>query len=235
MISFKAKTIAMGIGLGLMALPTASYAATILIPTTGSPDTYVQDSDGCTGGCGVNTNNVVSIYATTTADVYEINLTLATGWNFQNDPTGNGHQATFLFSDTSSTLTISNITSDTTFTQTTTPTSDSPYTFPSTGYGVSNSGGNHTGTYVSFDVTTTDATLAAFVATLQSATGGSDTPFFVADVSNVNQAATGSIDFGLSTATTPLPATWTMMLIGLLSFGFVAYRSQKQNTSFTVA
>ena len=34
---------------------------------------------------------------------------------------------------------------------------------------------------------------------------------------------------------TPLPPSWTMMLIGLAGFGFVAYRRQKQNTAIAAA
>ena len=34
---------------------------------------------------------------------------------------------------------------------------------------------------------------------------------------------------------TPLPPSWTMMLIGLAGFGFVAYRRQKQNTAIATA
>ena len=38
-----------------------------------------------------------------------------------------------------------------------------------------------------------------------------------------------------SVSPTPLPPSWTMMLIGLASLGFVAYRRQKQNTAIAAA
>ena len=42
---------------------------------------------------------------------------------------------------------------------------------------------------------------------------------------------TGSI----SVSYTPLPATWTLMLVGLAGLGFVAYRRQKQSTAIAAA
>jgi len=38
-----------------------------------------------------------------------------------------------------------------------------------------------------------------------------------------------------NTAVTPLPSTWTMMLIGLAGLGFVAYRGTKRNTAALAA
>jgi hypothetical protein len=41
-----------------------------------------------------------------------------------------------------------------------------------------------------------------------------------------------SFDYGTaSVSATPLPPTWTMMLIGLAGFGFVAYRRQRKGTA----
>jgi len=36
-------------------------------------------------------------------------------------------------------------------------------------------------------------------------------------------------------STTPLPSAWTMMLLGLASLGFIAYRRQKHSTSLAAA
>jgi hypothetical protein len=36
-------------------------------------------------------------------------------------------------------------------------------------------------------------------------------------------------------AVTPLPSTWTMMLMGLIGFGFVAYRRQKPGSNLAAA
>jgi hypothetical protein len=44
-----------------------------------------------------------------------------------------------------------------------------------------------------------------------------------------NYLATGGV------SATPLPPTWTMMLIGLAGFGFVAYRRQRKDVSFASA
>lgn len=207
-------------------ISVAAHATTIT--PTGTPVTFVQQSDGCSGGCGIDTNNTVSVSATNDSDVYQIKVTLDTGWGFQDDPTGNGHQATVIFSDTSSTLTISNIVSDTTFAQTTTPTKLSPYQFPATGYGVSNSGGNDTGTFVTFDVHTSDATLTDFINSLQSASGGpaGDTPLFAADVFSGKTGNTGGIDFGPAAAT-PLPAALPLFAGGLGALGLFGWRKKR--------
>jgi hypothetical protein len=42
-----------------------------------------------------------------------------------------------------------------------------------------------------------------------------------------NYAAAGGV------SATPLPPTWTMMLIGLAGFGFVAYRRQRKEAAFS--
>jgi hypothetical protein len=203
----------------------------------GDPTTYVQDSDGCTGGCGIDTNNTVKIWSTNVSDVYQITVSLdSNGWTFMKDPTGNGHDATFLFSSTSNALTISNIVSNggSIFTQQTSPpnpTHDAPYTFPANGYGLSNSE-QKKGNSLTFDVTSSSSSLALFIATLQSATGGSDNPFFVADVSNANTGNTGSIDFGLDPV--PLPSSLPLFAGGL---GLMVYfaRRRKQSTEQAIA
>jgi len=212
--------------ISLSALPVASHAAPVLPTSTGNPLLYIQDSDGCTNGCGIDTNNTVQIWTTNVAEVYQITVTLDTGWSFMHDPTGMGHDATFMFSDTSSALSISNISSNggSSFSVTSNPTHDSPYTFPANGYGVSNAN-QKTGTSLTFDVSTSDTTLALFVASLQSASGGSDTPFFVADVASTT-GNTGSIDFGRSQ--TPLPATLPLFAGGLGFVGYLSRRSKRK-------
>jgi hypothetical protein len=42
-------------------------------------------------------------------------------------------------------------------------------------------------------------------------------------------AATGGV------SATPLPRSWTMVLIGLIGFGFVAYRRQRKEAAFAGA
>ncbi len=218
-------------------LPFGANAVPVPPTTVGDPTTYVQDSDGCTGGCGIDTNNTVKIWSTNVSDVYQITVSLdSNGWTFMKDPTGNGHDATFLFSSTSNALTLSNISSNggSIFTQTSSPTHDAPYTFPANGYGLSNSE-QKKGNSLTFDVTSSSSSLALFIATLQSATGGSDNPFFVADVSNANAGTdgrTGSIDFGL--APVPLPSSLPLFAAGL---GLMVYfaRRRKQSIEQAVA
>lgn len=223
--------VTMGTAVAAMSLSmfTAAGHASVLPVTTGNPVVYVQDSDGCTGGCGIDTKNTIDVYATSVADVYQIQVTLDTGWSFMKDPTGNGHDATFMFSDTSNSLSIFGISSNggSSFSVTSDPTHSAPYTFPQHGYGLSNSQ-QKKGTSLTFDVSTSDATLALFIASLQSASGGSDSPFFVADVSSPD-GNTGAIDFGLAT---PLPATLPLFAGGL---GFVGYLARRRKQARATA
>jgi hypothetical protein len=216
--------------MSLAMLPVVGNATPVQPTATGNPVLYVQDSDGCSGGCGIDTNNKVQIWATTVADDYQITVTLDTNWSFMRDPTGNGHDATFLFSDTSNSLSIFNISSNggSSFSVTSDPTHDAPYTFPQHGYGLSNSEMKK-GTSLTFDVATSDATLALFIASLQSASGGSDNPFFVADVSSAD-GNTGSIDFGLSQ--TPLPAALPLFAGGLGLLGMFSRRRKQKVSAF---
>jgi hypothetical protein len=41
--------------------------------------------------------------------------------------------------------------------------------------------------------------------------------------------------YGTWVTTTPLPTTWTMMLIGFVGFGFLAYRGTKKCTALAAA
>lgn len=61
--------------------------------------------------------------------------------------------------------------------------------------------------------------------------------FYVIPWTNGN-GGPGSTTIGaqfVDTATTPLPSTWTTMLIGLAGLGIVAYRRQRQNATLAVA
>jgi hypothetical protein len=211
---------ALAMSIGLVGFPAASHAAT-----------YVQTSDGCSGsgGCGIDTNNKVVVSTTATADVYQIAVTLDTGWLFMKDPNGNGHEATFVFSDSASGLTISNIVSNggSSFSTTSNPTHMAPLTFPATAYGLSNAN-QKTGTSLTFNVTTTDSTLALFLASLQAATGEGDTPLFAADVYSGTTGNTGVIDFSLSTVSTvPLPPAALLFGSALIGLGVLGRRRRK--------
>jgi hypothetical protein len=218
----------------LVMIPVAGNAACLCAPTiTGDPVTFVQASDGCTGGCGIDPNNTVKIWTTNVADVYQITVSLDTGWTFMKDPNGNGHDATFAFSDKSSSLIINNINSNggSSFTTTSNPTHMAPLTFPATAYGLSNSV-QKSGTLLTFDVRTSDSTLALFLASLQSATGESDSPFFAADVSSTT-GKTGVIDFAV--ATTPLPAALPLFAGGLAVVGLLSRRRKRKAQSAAAA
>jgi hypothetical protein len=221
MISFKAKTIAMGIGLGLMALPTVGHATTF-------------DLDVADPGAGTGTPTVQGVVTLTQngADEVDISVVLTSGVLFVN--TGGPHTP-FLFNLASA---------ESGATVSVTSTNGNPGTFspasgaqPGTPFGtftngIDMSGGNgaSNGTPGPLDLSVVDAsgiTISDFV-------DNSSGAFFAADLLGTG-GGTGTVANTGAIPTTPLPATWTMMLIGLLGFGFVAYRSQKQNTSFTVA
>src|SRR6266404_9891408 len=93
-------------GIGLAALPSSGQASTA---------TFTQTVQGCTGGCGFDILNTVTVSDSPGSGVFDILVHLDTtttpDWSFQQDPTGNGHQASFVFSSTSNALTLSNITS----------------------------------------------------------------------------------------------------------------------------
>jgi hypothetical protein len=40
---------------------------------------------------------------------------------------------------------------------------------------------------------------------------------------------------GVGVSATPLPPSWTMLLIGIVGFGFVAYRRQRKEDKFVTA
>ena len=42
-------------------------------------------------------------------------------------------------------------------------------------------------------------------------------------------------NYAAGVSATPLPPSWTMMLIGLVVFGFIAYRRQKKGAAIIAA
>jgi hypothetical protein len=67
-------------GFGLVGVPTIGHAATV---------TYVQTTQGCTGGCGIDANNTVKVSDTGSPGVFDILVTLDTittpDWSFMNN------------------------------------------------------------------------------------------------------------------------------------------------------
>ena len=166
--------------------------------------TAAQNSDECTGGCGIIAGNTVSV---TDAGANTVTLTasLPASWSFIT--TGAGDQS-FAFSSSLNNLTLA-IAAGTTFAASWTtegPVSSikmDGLTFPASAYGAdanrspSLGAGNNV---LVLSITAPGLTAATFVADLLQATMGSGPSvppaFFAADVLNTNNGATGIIDFG---------------------------------------
>src|SRR5690242_8573621 len=92
---------ALFIGLGLIAFPAASYADSI---------TYVQTSDHCTGNCGIDTNNTITISTTNVANQLLVTETLDTGWFFIATGAGGNNALGFSLPGANGTYTFANFT-----------------------------------------------------------------------------------------------------------------------------
>lgn len=196
------------IAVGVLGFAPLSYAASV---------TYVQTSDHCTGDCGINPAQTVTI-SDVSAGVIDIQVSLAPGWSFIN--TGAG-QATFAFSSSLSNLTLS-VQSDTTHFATWSTIGPvgslkmDGLTFNTSAYGLNTTdqpNGESTGNnFLDFHVSASGLTEASFVAALQIATnasGGStgDNALFAADVlspktgcGGPGTTCTGIIDFSVASA-----------------------------------
>jgi hypothetical protein len=205
-------------------------------PIAGHATTFVQTSDGCTGTCGIDTNNTVTV--TGSGGLFNVAVSLDTSWVFMTDPNGRGHEATFAFSDTSNSLTLGGI-SPTSFQALTTNPNGSlhmaPYTVPTSAYGLidtvaaNGKGGPSADSSLSFSVNTGNAseTLTQFIASLNTITGSVDDAKFVADVFSGITGNTGNVDFSLSVANTPLPAALPLFAGGLGVMGAFGWRKRK--------
>jgi hypothetical protein len=198
-------------------------------------------------GLTVDTNNTVTVSTTGTADVYKISVTLDASagimWSFQKDPTGQGHEASFGFADTANLAAFTSISSG--FSENvsaralTTQFVIQPITWggqtTSTGYayGVSTAS-QQTYSTLSFLVTTTDATLTAFINSLIASNNGS-LSIFAADVYDAANGKTGAIGFTQclpgqcpsTTVTTPLPGAVALFAGGLGLFGIAGIRRKR--------
>jgi hypothetical protein len=222
------------LGVGLLGAPTIGHATTV---------TYVQSVQGCSGGCGIDTNNTVQVSDTVSptsntllpGGVFDILVTLdtstATPWSFQKDPTGNGHQASFVFSSSSNALTLSNITSGFTA-NASNPASSlklAPTTWNQSAYGIS-TGQQQVFSTLDFHVDTHNATetLAQFIATLLK--GDDGVSVFGADAFSGNTGNTGTIGFSLQA--TPLPgALWLFGTVLAGATGISGWRRKKRDGS----
>ena len=237
MNNFSASAIALA--LGLAALPTLSHATTV---------TYVQSSQGCTGGCGIDTNNTVQVSDTVSptnstplaAGVFDVLVTLDTGWHFMTDPTGNGHEATLGFATSLNGLSFNIITPASGFSANVQNLAlgsfkIAPYTWDQAGKfadGLSASGnGPSSFSVLDFRITTgTTDSLNTFLQTLLASTDGT-LSIFASDVSSSN-GKTGGIGFTLSQGghqdTTPLPAALPLFASGTGLFGLLAWRRKRK-------
>jgi hypothetical protein len=222
-------------------------------------ETFDQVSQGCTGGCGIDNSNVVTVQTTSTAGEFLISATLDTGWYFQKDPNGAGHAASLAFSsNATSAFTLSGITSP--FTQTFAngaAYSLSPYDMPANGYGVSQGDKNGVYSTVSFDVTTdftsgtSLAQLTSFINSLENptdvggATGTTTGILFVADVQGAN-GKTGAVGFAdecgnvsgttcPSIGQTPIPGALALFASGLGAMGLLGGRRKRKNNAAIAA
>jgi hypothetical protein len=59
--------------------------------------------------------------------------------------------------------------------------------------------------------------------------------YIFTDSINPGLSSIGTISASSGVSATPLPPSWTLMLIGLAGFGFVAYRRQKKHGAFASA
>jgi hypothetical protein len=190
--------------------------------------TYVQNSDHCTGGCNINTNNTVTV--TSTGSTLDITVQLASGWNFIQS----GSHQSFDFSlNGISPITgvINPLTGDfanwaflnasgTTVTGAASL-ADDGLTIPQFAYALNHTtqGLNLDGSFLEFTISAPGLTLASFNQLLLNS-GGPSGSFFAADVRAPN-GNTGVIDF----APVPAPVVGTglpgliMACGGLLALG----------------
>jgi hypothetical protein len=204
----------------------ALFALSLVFPATSRADvTYVQTSDHCDGGCGIDTSNTVTISQTAAqlaAGTVEIKVSLDNGYSFVTTGAGD---ASFAFSSSLSDLTLKilSATSSSTLWSTTKASSlkESALTYPATAYGLvwggGTGGGKHDGGLLDFTVqsaSTPGLTLASFISTLLGGVNG-QTPtnaLFAADVISPPNSTgpTGIIDFSASspsgTGPSPVPA-----------------------------
>jgi hypothetical protein len=197
--------------LGLLAIPTVGQATTI---------SFVQNTQGCTGNCGIDTANTVQVSDTISPTnstplapgFFDIFVTLDTSvtsggipWSFQKNAGDKltGHAASFAFSDTLSTLAVTVITPTSHFAANTGPGTGnplaayamSPYNFPASGYGFST---DQQQVYSTLDLHVNTGiiteTLTQFVGTLLASTDAAHI-IFAADVYSGLTGKTGVIGF----------------------------------------
>lgn len=85
--------------LGAVVAPVLASGLTIMGMTVGHADTYVQTSDDCSGGCGINSGNTVTVTQDGTNTV-DISVQLASGWTLISSGASGNSQVAFGLSST---------------------------------------------------------------------------------------------------------------------------------------
>ena len=199
-------------------------------------DLYFQNSDHCTGGCNINTNNTVTVLQTAT-NTLDITVQLASGWNFIQ--TG-GHQSFDFSLNGISPVTgvINPLTSDfanwaflnavgTTVTGAASL-MDNGLTIPQFAYALNHttSGNNLDGNFLEFTISAPGLTLTSFNQLLLNS-GAASGSFFAADVIAPN-GNTGVIDFGLVAIPGPVAGAGLPGLIAALGGLLALARRRRQ-------
>jgi hypothetical protein len=196
---------------GLLAIPTVGQATTV---------SFVQNTQGCTGNCGIDTANTVQVSDTKSPTdstplapgFFDIFVTLDTSvtsggkpWVFMTDPNGQGHDASFGFACSINNMALT-LNTATDFTVHSIVTLGSfvinPYKWDTTGnygYGVNAGhkppGGPTALSVLDFNVNTgTSDDLTTFLKTLLASSDGTNA-IFAADVYSGLTGKTGAIGF----------------------------------------
>jgi hypothetical protein len=193
-----------------LTLPTAGRADTV-----GQLQSYVFTSDNCSGGCGLDGNETVTVTVKSIVsgvETLDISASLPSGWEFISSGASGNAQFGFGLKGIGSLTFIQGTTTWSTTGWTPLPSSGSPSatspqtvngqtisypgkgTFSPDGYAMSWNGGNGAssgdGNTLDFNISATGLTLAS----LQACSSCTDTAFFFADVLSGATGKTGLVD-----------------------------------------
>src|SRR5690242_13680390 len=82
-------------------------ALAIGLPGVAGAATFIQTSDHCTGNCGIDSGNIITV--TTSGSLTTISATLASGWSFvDTGANGGGGSLNFGFTSSQPNVTLTN-------------------------------------------------------------------------------------------------------------------------------